>query len=50
MYNTDQQYLKNSLLHENLMADMREQFILNRNSFITRAFMVEFRKKSTDTV
>ena len=31
------------------MAGLKEQFILNKNSFITRYIMVEFRKKSTET-
>ena len=29
------------------MAGLKEQFILNKNSLIMRAIMVEFRKKST---
>ena len=47
--NTGQQNVKFSVRLENHMAGLKEQFILNKNSFITRAIMVEFRKKSTET-
>ena len=49
-YSTGQQNLKSSLWRDNHKVVLKEQFILNKNSCITRAVHVTFRKKSTDTV